>query len=295
LEERYEVTAPASTGAPREQWRWSWARALFVIASLCVVAGTARDHPAWANAERRIDLETRPGVTQSFYLAEPDAPARATLLLFAGGEGVLKELKPPDLAHGNFLVRARGLFLAEGFAVAVIDVPSDHAGGLGDFRFRAEHADDIAAVVTWLRHNPSNPERTMPVWLVGTSRGTLSAANAAVRVPGVAGLVLTSTVMREPGRQAGGRQFGSIFTIPLAELRMPVLVVHHRADACAACPFDDTAALMQRFSAAPVAELIPVEGGTPPRSGPCEALSAHGYLGIEAPVVAAIGAWIRAH
>ena len=38
--------------------------------------------------------------------------------------------------------------------------------------------------------------------------------------------------------------------------------------------------------------LISVAGGDPPRSGPCEALSYHGYLGREEPVVEAISAWI---
>ena len=36
------------------------------------------------------------------------------------------------------------------------------------------------------------------------------------------------------------------------------------------------------------------EGGAPAESGPCEARSPHGYLGIEPDVVKAIADWIKA-
>jgi pimeloyl-ACP methyl ester carboxylesterase len=189
------------------------------------------------------------------------------------------------LTHGNFLVRSRGLFLARGFAVAVVDAPSDQSAGLGSFRFSPDHVLDIAAVVDWLRKSAP-----APVWLVGTSRGTLSAANAAGRVSGVAGLVLTSTVTR-----ARKRQPGTVFDTGLAGLRLPVLVVHHRDDGCVVCPSSDTGEIMRQLGKAAKAELILVEGGDPPRSEPCEALSAHGYFGIEAKVVTAIADWIRAN
>jgi hypothetical protein len=34
------------------------------------------------------------------------------------------------------------------------------------------------------------------------------------------------------------------------------------------------------------------EGGTPPRSGPCEPRAAHGFFGLDEAVVAAIARWI---
>ena len=41
-------------------------------------------------------------------------------------------------------------------------------------------------------------------------------------------------------------------------------------------------------------ELLAFDGGDPPQSGPCEARAAHGYFGIDAQVVDAIVAWIKA-
>jgi hypothetical protein len=52
---------------------------------------------------------------------------------------------------------------------------------------------------------------------------------------------------------------------------------------------------MKALKKAPVKELMTFAGGSPAISPPCEAKAPHGYLGLEARVVAAIAAWIRAH
>ena len=44
----------------------------------------------------------------------------------------------------------------------------------------------------------------------------------------------------------------------------------------------------------PRKELLAFDGGDSPQSGPCEARAAHGYFGIDAQVVDAIVAWIKA-
>ena len=132
----------------------------------------------------------------------------------------------------------------------------------------------------------------MPVWLVGTSMGSLSAANAAARLPegGPDGIVLTSSVTEtskmsyETTRHAG-----------LGDIRVPTLVVHHKDDTCRASPYSGAEDILKALKQAPVKELMAFEGGSPAISAPCEAKAAHGYLGIEAKVVSAIGAWIRAH
>jgi hypothetical protein len=56
-----------------------------------------------------------------------------------------------------------------------------------------EHAQDLGKVIADVRTRVGGP-----VWLVGTSRGTISAANAASRLTGPAapdGIVLTSALM----------------------------------------------------------------------------------------------------
>jgi hypothetical protein len=74
---------------------------------------------------------------------------------------------------------------------------------------------------------------------------------------------------------------------------VPTLFVHNKDDACMACPFGAVPSLMARFTSTPKKQLIAVAGGAPPQSDPCEALSRHGYFGIEDEVVTAIAAWIK--
>ena len=47
----------------------------------------------------------------------------------------------------------------------------------------------------------------------------------------------------------------------------------------------------KRVTKSPKVDFIEVQGGDPPRSEPCEALSPHGFLGKEREVVAAITDW----
>jgi pimeloyl-ACP methyl ester carboxylesterase len=246
-----------------------------------LLLGAAEARPAYA--EDRVSLPTRSGVTQSFYLTKPDGPPVASLILFPGGDGKLRGYGPAQPKRGNFLVRSRNLFVARGFIVAVIDAPSDQASGMGDFRVGADHRRDIAAVIAYLRQ-----AAPVPVWLVGTSRGTESAANgASLESGGPDGLVLTSSVTR-----VSKRERSTVYDNDLDAIKVPTLLVHNRDDACPVCPFSDIPDLLNAFKRAPRKELIVFEGGDVTLSEPCEALSRHGYIGIEDKVVAAIADWI---
>src|SRR5687768_11917146 len=149
-----------------------------------------------ACAEDIVTLPTRGGVTQSYLLSAPEkGKARAVAVLFAGGPGKVdleRETARTTFDRGNFLVRSRQLFVRNGIAAAVMDAPSDHAQGMEDqFRLGAEHAEDIGKVISDLKTRfPA-----LPVYLVGTSRGTLSAAAIGRRAAKVVdGVVLTATV-----------------------------------------------------------------------------------------------------
>lgn len=243
---------------------------------------------AWADPVAEVaDLPTRPGVTQRLLVLAPEAP-KAVVVLFPGGHGGLQIAADGSLGWGgnNFLVRSRNLFAARGLVAIVVDAPSDRQAPLflTGFRQSAEHAEDIRAVVAWARRRWS-----LPVWLVGTSRGTQSAAAVAVQSPGADGpdgLVLTSTILSD-------RKSVPVPALPLEKLRIPVLVVHHEEDGCSHCAFSGTAALMRKLENAPRKALLPFRGGVD-QGDPCEALAHHGYNGIEPAVVNAIADWILA-
>src|SRR5215813_5817400 len=133
-------------------------------------------------AQRVVDIPTRPGVTQRMLVLLPPDP-KAAVILFAGGHGGLHIFPNGSFGwgEGNFLVRSRQLFADKGLLVAVVDAPSDRLSSpfLAGFRQRPEHAADTKAVIAWAREAAKGP-----VWLVGTSRGTQSAAYAATELDG---------------------------------------------------------------------------------------------------------------
>jgi len=244
--------------------------------------------PAPAFAAEVVDLKTRPGVSQRILVLGPRTPA-ASVLLFAGGSGKVIIRDSGDLKYQtNFLVRSRHLFADAGLAVAVIDAPSDRNSGhgLNDFRTSPEHRTDVRAVIAYMRKRFG-----APVWLVGTSRGTVSAAAGALldRGDGPDGVVLTASVTR-----ASSRRPVNLDDVDLGQIRVPVLVVHHKDDECQVTPFEGALELMERLTAAPNKELIAFEGGAPGDDNPCRAMSHHGFLGIEDRVVRAIAEWIKA-
>ncbi len=237
--------------------------------------------------EELIRLPTRPGVMQPFYMMTPAGPPVASVILFTGGPGLLSSDRKPVLSGKNFLIRSRDKFAAAGFLVASVDAPSDHPEGLDLFRSSAEHAQDIAAVIAYLRQ-----KGPVPVWLVGTSLGTISAANVAARLKtgGPDGLVLTSSIVAA----ASKRRVGPIQSaVDVAQVTIPTLFVHNREDACPVCPFAAVPSLMEGFTHAPKKELIAVSGGSPPEGDVCGPFARHGYIGIEDAVVAKIAGWIK--
>ena len=238
-------------------------------------------------SERVVDIPTRSGATQRFVRLTPQQPG-AAVILFAGGHGGLQIF--PDSSfkwgEGNFLVRSRQLFAEQNLMVAVVDAPSDRQNPpyLSGFRQTREHVTDIKAVIAWLRE-----QAKVPVWLVGTSRGTQSAAFAATQLTGPEGpdgLVLTSTVLKDKRERP-------VPDMDLGKLKIPVLVIHHEYDGCGSCAFDDVPRLMERLGPLPRKELLTFKGGEN-RGNPCEAFAYHGFNGIEREVVTKTGRWILA-
>jgi hypothetical protein len=238
-------------------------------------------------AQRVVDIPTRPGVSQRMLVLSRQDP-KAAVILFAGGHGGLQIFPNGSFkwGEGNFLVRTRQLFADQGLLVAVVDAPSDRQSPpyLSGFRQRPEHVADVKAVIAWVRD-----QTKVPVWLVGTSRGTQSAAYVATELNGPEGpdgLVLSSTILTDDK----GRP---VPAMPLATLHISVLVVHHEQDGCNHCSFNDIPGLMDKLSNVPRKQLLSFKGGES-RGDPCEAFAYHGFNGLERDVVAQIANWILA-
>jgi pimeloyl-ACP methyl ester carboxylesterase len=239
---------------------------------------------AQAADDEIVTIDSRPNVTVSFAVTRPDTEPKVAAILFAGGNGKLRLWQGRGLRTNNFLVRSRGLFAKGGVLVVTVDAPSDRREeGLDDFRDSAEHRTDITAVLRWLR-----AQTRVPVWLIGTSRGTVSVAHLAARLP-VDGAVFTASVTR-----ASRRRPATVYEGDLENMKMPVLLAHHREDLCGVTPVANVPDVAGRLRNAVKTETLLFEGGKPPESGACQARSAHGFFGIEDEVVGAIVRWMIA-
>lgn len=225
-------------------------------------------------------VATRQGVTTKVLLNIPATPPKAVLIMFPGGDGANMFREKDGQVHlgRNFLVRTSPKFVAQGLAVAIVDAPSDQPNGMSaGFRNSPEHTQDIRKVIDFM-----DAQGFKPLYLVGTSRGTLSVAYLGTELQDsrIKGLVLTSTI----GQSVGG--------LPLSRIKVPVLLVHHRDDGCKVCPFQEAVGLKSKLSGSPRVDFVEVQGGDPPQSGPCQAMSHHGFLGREDQVVQVIADWI---
>jgi hypothetical protein len=257
---------------------------------LLLLAGAAE---VAAQGAEVVMVDTPRGVKQRFAVTAPAEPV-ASLILFAGGSGELGLASPTEMKRGaqSFLVRSRDKLVAHNLMVALLDVPADRPGGMDvAFRMGNAHVGDIGAVAAYLKQVAD-----VPVWLVGTSMGTFSAAAAAIAADDIDGLVLTSTITRPKSSWKIAEKFrDGVASMALSDISMPTLIVAHADDTCDLAPAADVDKLKQRLANAKPVEAVLLKGGGEAQAQPCGSMSAHGFLGIEAEAVDAIAGFIKAN
>ncbi len=253
---------------------------------------------AGANAGEVVDVKSRGKIVRILvekpkdyfdYVADrlvvaPNAVGVA--VLFAGNTGVLALVGVGGIGHmgGDFIIRSERMLRDKGFITAIIDGPTDQRINLDRFRRTEDHAKDVAAVMAFLRK-----EYGLPVWLVGSSRGTNSVANAAVRLQGPKGpdgIALTSTMLEN---NSVGNQ---VLEYDLDEIRIPVVIAHHRKDECHLTPTDNVDDLVDALKNAKILAVLWHNGGKP-RGPSCRAIHYHGFVGLEPRVINGIAAAIK--
>lgn len=233
-----------------------------------------------ASAGELIKVPTREGVSTTLFW-EPSPNAKATVLLFPGGGGGFGKVEDGKATGNNFLVRSNPYFLANGFNVAIFGRPSDSAELDYADRISDTHMADVQKVLAFVKSKGD-----LPIWVIGTSRGTISATATAINMKNeIAGLVLTSSVVSY-------KKPGAVPKQDLAYIRIPVLVLHHAKDACSLCQPHEVPNILRGLTNAPIKKEIMVSGGENPAGDPCAALHWHGFIGMEQEAVDTIGRWI---
>ena len=196
-------------------------------------------------------------------LIKPNAP-RASVILMPGGDGRIGVGDHGDI-HAlafNQLVRTRKAYAARGLAVLVVDAgtPLDAA------------VQYMAAI-------------KRPVTVIGTSRGTLRAAEGIARGARPDALVLTSGFLS--AESGSGQNVMSILGSPASLPR--TLVIHHSQDSCRST----LPAGVEPFIkwSAGRARVRWVSGGVS-EGDPCEARAYHGFNCIDGQIVG-IAAGVR--
>lgn len=225
-------------------------------------------------------VPTRPDVKTTLFW-EPVEGAKATVFVFPGGGGGFGKIEDGKPTSNNFLVHSASYFTANGFNVAIFGRPSDSEDLDYADRISDTHMTDVRKVLDFVK-----TQSATPVWIVGTSRGTISATATAIHAQGdIAGLVLTSSVVNY-------KKPGAVPKQDLAAIKVPVMMLHHSKDACIHCRPDEVPAAFKGFRNAPVKKLIFVDGGANPTGDVCAGQHWHGFIGMEKEAADLIANWI---
>ena len=228
-------------------------------------------------------ITTREGVSVPVY-ALWKAQASASVVLFSGGAGGYGNIAGDGWpAGGNFLIRTGRHWATYPFNIIMIGRPSDGIDlASGSVRTGDLHNADNVAIFNYIKEKSA-----APLWLVGTSMGTISAAAAAIFDQSrlVDGVVLSSSITAYKVPGAVPRQ-------ELDKIRVPTLILHHQNDACWACQAHETKHIATGLKNAPIKKTLIVSGGSGASGNPCEPLHHHGFIGMQNEAVDLIARWI---
>lgn len=240
-----------------------------------------------------VDLGTSPATTTrySWKPGLPSAPGNAAaepvaaiLLVGGGGWLDLDAAGCPRRLKGNILVRSAPHWQAAGITTVLVDARADWAGedGLAGFRLHRDHANDLGRVITDVRARTG----AKAVWLLGHSRGTLSAAYAAGHLQGVEapdGVVLAAPML--VGDASSKRKpwvAQTVFDTGVQSFRGSLLLVGHAADSCPRTVPERMAGLLQGAMAARQQLVLltggPFSVGRVPSLSACEVRQPHDFV-----------------
>ena len=202
--------------------------------------------------------------------------------MLPGGAGDVGLERDGDVRHGdNFVVRTRALWNRKGYAVLVPDAIDRES--LRGVRSSPAYARLVGDLVGF-----AHAQVAGPVFLLGTSQGSIAAMNGAAHAaPGaIAGVVLTESV------SVMGGSGETVFDADPQQVRVPALVVANRDDRCDVAPPEAAPRIAAAMTGSRNVRVLMVSGGVTRSRKDCGSLTPHGYYGIEERVVDAISLWM---
>ncbi|OXC79848.1 alpha/beta hydrolase [Caballeronia sordidicola] len=270
-----------------------------LLAAICCVAGT---HACGREIESRHsspdsvkavevlsageglveDLPLQGGGFQRVLYTAARRETKGIIVMFPGGTGEIDIEKSGQVKNAkNFVVRSDDLWRDQGYGIVLVDA-------LGHQSMRGQRSSAAYAEVTKKIIEFAHRQANVPVWVLGTSQGSIAAMNAASHAGGssLAGLILTESV------SILGGSHETVFDAHPDDVRVPSLVVANVDDRCKVAPPSMAQSIAQSIRHAPAAVLT-VSGGAQRTQDECGSLTPHGYYGIEGKVVDGIADWMQ--
>jgi hypothetical protein len=221
----------------------------------------------------------------------PDQP-RAVVILYPGDSGAMGlsgstgMVMLNQLGMFDFSMRARNHFFKRGVAVIALDAVSGQQMTASD----REQSAQVAAVMLDQVRRQTGLAPSLPVWVIGSREGSISAVALAVLQPSpVSGLVLVSAVTR-PGAAQGDwaqQRTAGVASMVIGGVDKPVLVLANQDDRCPMSPVDDAKSLLAGFSSSARREAKVMTGDNPVGDA-CGRVSPHNFFALVAPAAEAI-------
>jgi pimeloyl-ACP methyl ester carboxylesterase len=265
-----------------------------IVAAVVFFSAHAESVPI--KSETVETIPSRDSYTQTFLITRVEKPL-ATLIMYPGNKGYLG-IYPNGSAQFDmfFVYRARKMLAEQGFNVMLLDAPSEWGSrGIWEKQRSAEYAAHNAAAINYARQ-----QANAPVFLLGGSVGAIAAVGVATQLKekGADGLILVSPWMPPKEKwPIPNFVFSSDFAIPswpdLADIKGPILLVHHLDDNCNFSLPDYVPGLVSALAAARKPVVVGLRGGALPSGNPCYPAGWNNFTGMEREVVDIIGNWMK--
>lgn len=228
----------------------------------------------------------------------PDKP-QALVIAFPGGTGSLALNGSTAMYTTNWLgqygllTRYRNGFFKRDVALIAMDAPNGKDMTAQD---RVSAVDGAKAMLDLVRKQARLPS-SLPVWAVGTSTGTISAAALAIQFPGtINGIVLGSAVTRPTAafKDWKDQNAQGVASMAVGKFDRPVLVLGAKDDKCPFSSPMDAEMLASKFVKSPRREVKVMSGGNPNGDACAEASSSpHDFNTLEDETVDAIVTFMK--
>lgn len=190
----------------------------------------------------------------------PTQNAKAVVLLFPGGGGMLHLQEDGSSTNFHTFVRSKNLWAQYGIDAVLVDTPYDLGGGMRNSRSIRDHQQRILKVVRYYKE-----KLNLPVWIFGHSMGTVSVTEfvngGKDQVALISGVIV-----------AGTYRSASVDS----DVSVPVMGIHHVEDGCANTPFSASEGIIKNRPSKPPSQFIAMEGGSS-EGDVCGSKAHHGF------------------